>query len=91
MAEQTARELVVHGRVQGVFFRAFLREAALQAGVAGWAENRADGAVGVRLEGDRGAVALVERACREGPPRAQIERVDAADVEPEGLAGFDVR
>jgi acylphosphatase len=83
-----ARELVVHGRVQGVFFRAFVQHAADRAGVAGRATNRDDGTVAVRLEGRADAVAAVERACGEGPDGARVDRVEARDVAPEGLSGF---
>jgi acylphosphatase len=91
MPDRVARELVVHGRVQGVFFRAFVRDAAERAGVAGRAENLSDGTVAVRLEGAADAVAEVERAVGGGPPGAQVERVDARDAEPRRLRGFDVR
>jgi len=88
VSDRVARDIVVHGRVQGVFFRAFVREAAERAGVAGRAVNRADGTVAVRLEGPPDAVAEVERACAEGPPLARVERVEARAVAPEGLRGF---
>jgi acylphosphatase len=91
MADRIARELVVHGRVQGVFFRAFVQEAAQRAGVAGRAENLADGTVAVHLEGPPDAVADVERACAEGPSGARVERVEARDAEPEGMRGFNAR
>jgi acylphosphatase len=90
MADRVARDLVIHGRVQGVFFRAFISEAAERAGVAGRAENLADGTVAVHLEGAADAVAGVERACGEGPSGARVRRVDARDAEAEGLRGFDV-
>jgi len=90
MTDRTARELVIHGRVQGVFFRAFVRDAASRAGVAGRAENRLDGTVFVRLEGPADAVAQVERACRRGPEGADVERVDARDAAVEGDSGFSV-
>jgi acylphosphatase len=90
MADRVARDLVIHGRVQGVFFRAFIQKAAERAGVAGRAENLADGTVAVRLEGPPDAVADVERACGKGPSGARVERVEACDVEPEGLPGFGV-
>lgn len=90
MAERTARELVVHGRVQGVFFRTFVRASAERRGVSGWVTNRADGTVAVRLEGDREAVEAVERACAVGPDRARVDRVEATDAVAEGLTGFDV-
>jgi len=91
MTSIVARDVVVHGRVQGVFFRAFVRDAATRAGVAGRAVNRDDGTVRVHLEGEADAVAAVEEACAQGPRDAQVERVDAHDVEPEGLTGFDTR
>ncbi len=84
MAGCVARDLVIHGRVQGVFFRAFVQDAAGRAGVGGRAINREDGTVAVRLEGDAAAVAEVERAAREGPDRARVERVEARDASPRG-------
>ena len=90
MPGSVARDLVIHGRVQGVFFRAFVRDAADRAGVCGRAVNLDDGTVAVRLEGDAAAVADVERAAREGPEGARVERVDARDAAPSGLTGFSV-
>jgi acylphosphatase len=90
MADVVARDLVIHGRVQGVFFRAFVEDAAERAGVCGRAVNRDDGTVAVRLEGASGAVAEVERAAGRGPDGAHVERVDARDAEPEGLTSFRV-
>jgi acylphosphatase len=84
-----ARRLVVSGRVQGVNFRAWVRERATSHGVSGWAANQADGAVEVWLQGDPDAVAAVERAVGEGPAHARVDRVEAADAEPRaGLEGF---
>jgi acylphosphatase len=88
VTDRVARELVIHGHVQGVFFRAFVQDAAERAGVAGRAVNCGDGTVAVRLEGPADAVARVERACGEGPRGARVERVDAHDIAPEGLRGF---
>jgi acylphosphatase len=90
VTDRVARDIGIHGRVQGVFFRAFVRDAARRAGVDGRAVNQADGTVAVRLEGPAGAVAEVERACASGPRGAQVERVDAQDAAPDGLTGFDV-
>jgi acylphosphatase len=90
MADVVARDLVIHGRVQGVFFRAFVEDAATRSGVSGRAVNRDDGTVAVRLEGDPAAVAEVERVAGRGPDGARVGRVDARDAEPEGLTGFGV-
>ena len=86
-----ARRAVVHGRVQGVFFRDTVRRAAETRGVAGWASNRPDGTVEVWLEGEADAVDSMLRVLHEGPPRAEIERVDVDEVEPDGLSGFEIR
>jgi len=90
MAEETARELVVHGRVQGVFFRVFVREEARRRGVRGRASNAADGTVHVHLEGEPEAVAEVARACATGPARARVDQVEERAGELEGSAGFEV-
>ena len=83
--------MVVHGRVQGVFFRDSARREAESRGVAGWITNRPDGAVEAVFEGEPDAVEAMVRFCREGPRSADVERVDETDEEPEGLTGFDVR
>jgi acylphosphatase len=88
---RTAREVVVRGMVQGVFFRDSCRSEARAAGVAGWVTNASDGTVHARFEGDPGAVERMVAWSRHGPRHADVERVDVREVEPEGLTGFEVR
>ena len=85
------KRVVVHGRVQGVFFRDSTRRRAQAAGVAGWVANRPDGTVEAVLEGDADAVESLVRWLHDGPRGADVERVEVEDGEPEGLTGFDVR
>lgn len=85
------RRLIVHGHVQGVGFRWAIARAAESRGVAGWAQNRADGTVEAVLEGDPQAVESVVRLAKEGPRGAQVDRVDVAEEEPEALRGFATR
>jgi len=80
-----------HGRVQGVFFRDSVRRAAETRGVAGWVANRGDGTVEAVFEGDAEAVERLVELCRGGPGRAEVERLDVEDEEPEQLRGFRVR
>jgi acylphosphatase len=82
---------VVHGDVQGVFFRDATQKEASSRGVAGWVTNRDDGAVEAVFEGDSDAVEVMVKFAREGSSQAQVERVDVEDEEPEGLSGFEVR
>jgi acylphosphatase len=85
------RRVVVHGFVQGVFFRETARRRALSAGVAGWVSNRPDGTVEAVFEGEREAVERLVDFCREGPRGARVDWVDVEAEEPEGLPGFAVR
>jgi acylphosphatase len=85
------RRLVVHGKVQGVFYRDSTRHAARDEGVSGWAANRSDGTVEVVLEGPADAVASVVGYCRTGPSSADVDSVDEHEETPEGLTGFQIR
>ena len=85
------RRVVVHGHVQGVFFRDSVRRLAQQRGVTGWVANRADGAVEAVLEGKPDAVERLVELCRAGPRGARVDSVDVTEEEPEGLSGFAVR
>ena len=91
MSEVVRRRLVVHGHVQGVFFRDTTRREAARRGVAGWVTNRADGAVEAVFEGPPEGVAAMVEFCESGPRGADVDRVEVVDEEPEGLSGFDVR
>ncbi|HET9369044.1 MAG TPA: acylphosphatase [Vicinamibacterales bacterium] len=86
-----ARRYVITGRVQGVGYRFFVSEAARVEGLHGWVENRPDGAVEARVEGDRESVIRFERQLRRGPSHARVEEVQAFDEAPAGSHGFIVR
>jgi acylphosphatase len=83
--------VVVHGRVQGVWFRDSCRREALERDVAGWVGNRLDGTVEAVFEGEEAAVAEMVAWCRIGPPRADVTGVEVVEEPPEGLVGFRVR
>ena len=85
------RRVVIHGRVQGVFFRDSLRRVAREHGVAGWARNTPEGTVEAVFEGDSEAVERLVGFARAGPPDALVKRVEQSDEEPEGLSGFEIR
>jgi acylphosphatase len=85
------RRVIVTGHVQGVFFRASVKEAADHQGLAGWAANRPDGSVEVVLEGPRAGVDSVLGYCRTGPVNARVDSAEVSEEEPEGLSGFRTR
>ncbi len=65
-------KIVVSGRVQGVSFRATLREKAMHHGVDGWVRNTTDGSVEALLQGEEPAVRKVVDWARRGPPSASV-------------------
>ena len=85
------RRVVVRGDLQGVFFRDSTRREAEQRGVAGWVENRADGAVEALFEGSPADVEALIEFCRSGPSRADVRDLEVSEEEPTGLDGFRVR
>jgi acylphosphatase len=82
--------VVVHGSVQGVFFRAETRDRARSLAVAGWVRNAPDGTVEAAFEGDDERVESMVEWCRRGPGGARVEQVEVTWVEPEGEDGFSI-
>ena len=85
------RRVVVHGLVQGVFFRDSVRRRAQTANVAGWVRNNSDGTVEAVFEGELGAVERLVEFCRDGPRGARVDRMDVDAESYEGLEGFRIR
>jgi acylphosphatase len=89
--ETVRRRVVVHGHVQGVFFRDTARRKAAALGVTGSVRNRPDGTVEAVFEGDPDSVEVLVDWCRRGPRGAAVSRVEVHEEQPEGLTRFDVR
>jgi acylphosphatase len=77
-----AKRCLISGRVQGVFFRASTQQQARKLGVTGYAKNLAGGAVEVLVVGDRAPVEALVQWLWQGPPSAQVVRVDVEDLSP---------
>jgi acylphosphatase len=86
-----AVDVVITGRVQGVFFRARTQEQAGRLGVAGWVSNEPDGSVAGHFEGPAADVDALVDWCRSGPEHARVDDVRVSEAEPDGSRGFDVR
>jgi acylphosphatase len=74
--------VVVRGRVQGIGFRWFVREAARGLDVAGWVRNRTDGSVEVEADGPEAAIQSLRGALAQGPDGAVVSALD--DLGPTG-------
>lgn len=85
------RHLRIHGRVQGVCYRAWAVETAEALRLDGWVRNRTDGTVEMLVHGTRTAVErMIERAW-QGPPAARVERIEADEAEQPVPAGFSTK
>lgn len=83
--------VVVHGRVQGVWFRGTTREEARKLGLTGWVKNRWDGTVEAVFEGPASSVRRMVSWCHRGPRMAQVESVELEWQEATGeYGGFSV-
>lgn len=85
------RRVVVHGRVQGVWFRDACRREAVSRSVAGWVRNCDDGTVEAAFEGSPAAVEAMTAWCRTGPPHASVASVESTDEAPIGEVAFRIR
>ena len=87
--DKTTLRLVIHGRVQGVFFRDSMRGEAQRLGIAGWVRNCSDGTVEALVQGETAAVDAIVRWAHRGPRHAQVERL--VIVQDDGnYTGFEV-
>ncbi len=86
------RKYLVSGRVQGVGYRNFALRAARDLQLAGWVRNLPDGRVEALAAGPLSRLNRFVSELRIGPPRAEVTKVDVADVTPgDKLEGFHIR
>jgi acylphosphatase len=85
------RRLLVHGRVQGVWYRGWTVDTARALGLDGWVRNRRDGSVEITARGSEEAMSLFIERCRQGPAAARVDRIDVAETDEAVPAGFAQR
>lgn len=86
---QIARRLIVHGRVQGVFYRGWTQSQARDLGLSGWVRNRRDGTVEILARGEETALETLAERCREGPPAARVDRIEVEAADEPVPPGFE--
>ena len=87
MAEESYQRLhaIIHGRVQGVFFRSWTQRQAHALNLKGWVCNTSEGHVELVIEGPRSVLEEFLQQCRQGPPAAQVKDIQLEWSEAEGL------
>ena len=84
-------QLIVRGRVQGVFFREFVWRKARELGLRGWVRNRPDGTLEIVVAGQEEKIEALAAACRRGPLLAKVEAVERGVVEEREWDDFFIR
>lgn len=79
--------VIVEGRVQGVFFRAYTRDEAVRFGLSGWVRNCPDGSVEAVVEGEQGAVEKMVQWLHQGSPNSNVAKVHLTEEAPVGESG----
>lgn len=83
--------LIIKGKVQGVFFRASAKTAALALQLDGWVKNCADGSVEILVSGPDEALKKFISWCKHGPDGASVSHVAITETAPVQLSKFEIR
>ena len=84
--------LLIEGRVQGVFYRAFTRNLASKLGLNGWVSNLYDGRVEALFEGSRESIEQAIQECRKGPAGSSVSNIDVRwEESSEEYKSFEIR
>jgi acylphosphatase len=83
--------LTIHGHVQGVGFRYFVMQNALNYGINGFVKNQLNGNVYIEAEGQPEMLNLFINTCKQGPSHAWVEKVDVQYCPVQDFKGFEKR
>ena len=84
-------EILITGRVQGVGYRFWIRNQAVQLNLTGFVRNNPDQTVSIVAEGNPEVLEILIAQCRQGPPRCSVSNIEYCFQEPEGYKGFNIR
>ena len=89
--EIITRRLLIHGKVQGVYYRASAQTEALKLKLSGWVRNLQSGDVEALVSGPEDAVDTFIDWTRQGPPAARVLRVEVSAADAPGPGLFSLR
>jgi len=91
MSKSHTVHVIISGRVQGVWYRAWTAQTAQRLGLSGWVRNRSDGTVEAVFSGSPETIELMVSECRKGPPAARVDGIDETVVTTPVEPGFQKR
>ncbi len=84
-------KIIVSGKVQGVFYRAFAKRKAEELSVKGFVRNEANGNVYIEAEAEEDVLYKFIKWCNQGPPQADVDKIDATPGEVVGFTVFEIK
>lgn len=78
-------KILIAGRVQGVFFRAYIEEKAVELDLKGWVRNNSDGSLEAIFEGSDDKIQQILTWCKQGPSAAKVDELKVEKLAPEDL------
>jgi acylphosphatase len=79
MSDLVSIKVIVHGRVQGVYFRMFVEEKATELGLTGYVRNLPDGrSVETLVEGEKTQLERLTAFLKTGPPPSKVSKVEVS-------------
>lgn len=85
-----AYHIKVYGKVQGVFYRKYARQAAMALQLKGWVRNVTDGSVEIVAEGDSIRLEQFIGWCYQGSPGSAVTKVEKTGTDLKYFTSFDV-
>ena len=84
-------QIIIKGKVQGVYYRASAIREASSLGINGWVRNLDNGDVEICASGGDAALKKLIQWCYRGPGRARVEEVIYRELPFEDFDGFEKR
>ncbi len=83
--------ILVSGKVQGVFFRASTKDQAVLFGIKGFVRNESNGDVYIEAEAEENQLNEFLKWCGRGPSRARVDNLDIQESSLKNFSSFEVR
>jgi len=83
-------DIKIYGQVQGVSFRYYAKEQAMNLDLVGFVRNEEDGCLHIEVEGEQDALEKFINWCHKGPALARVEKVEIAESDIKGYKDFRV-
>lgn len=86
----TTLQIIIQGKVQGVFFRVSARRVANKLGITGWVKNTPEKHVEIVASGTSEQLQQFTEWCGEGPPDARVDRVITKELAEQHFDEFKI-